>query len=155
MTYEDLKDDKKALEYYRISDQIQPNDYSTLSLMLALEIKLNDFQCRNHTVQLFTLDPDNPVIFQDLLKMYSENEKEKEFIEFMEDMKPKYRQVIPVMANILFHQAIAQYEIEEWVAAKINFERARSLFRNLYSANHSVFKVIDSYTDVIKKKKSR
>ena len=155
MTYEDLKDDKKALEYYRISDQIQPNDYSTLSLMLALEIKLNDFQCRNHTVQLFSLDPDNPVIFQDLLKMYSENEKEKEFIEFMEDMKPKYRQVIPVMANILFHQAIAQYEIEEWVAAKINFERARSLFRNLYSANHSVFKVIDSYTDVIKKKKSR
>ncbi len=154
MTYEDLKDDKKALEYYMISDQIQPNDYNTLSLMLELEIRTNDYRYKNHSEQLFCLDPDNPVIFQDLLKMYSENEKEKEFIEFMEDMKPKYRQVIPVMANIHFHQAIAQYETEEWVAAKINFERARSLFRNLYSPNHSVFKVIDSYTDVIRKKKS-
>lgn len=154
MTFEDLKEDKKALEYYKISDQIQPNDYNTLSLLLALEMKLNDFQYNMRSNQVFSLDPDNPVIFQDLLKLYSENEKEKEFIEFMEDLKPKFRQNIPVMANILFHQAIAQYETEEWVSAKINFERARSLFRNLYSSSHSVFKVIDSYTNVIKKKKS-
>lgn len=154
MTYEDLKEDKKALEYYRIANQTLPNDYNTLSLLLALEIKLNDVQYKKHANQLFYLDPDNPVIFQDLLKMYSENEKETEFIEMMEDLKPLFRQNIPVMANILFHQAIAQYETEEWVSAKINFERARSLFRNLYSSGHSVFKVIDSYTNVIKKKKS-
>ena len=142
------------MEYHRIANLTLPNDYNTLSLLLALEIKLNDGQYKKHANQLFYLDPDNPVIFQDLLKMYSENEKETEFIEMMEDLKPLFRQNIPVMANILFHQAIAQYETEEWVSAKINFERARSLFRNLYSSGHSVFKVIDSYTNVIKKKKS-
>lgn len=155
MTYEELKDNKKALEYYRIADMTQPNDYNTLSLLLALELKLNDAQYKKHTNQLFFFDPNNAVIFQDLLKMYSENEKEKEFIEFMENLKPQFKQNIPVMANIHFHQAIAQYEMEEWVAAKINFERARSLFRNLFKSSHNVFKVIDSYTNVIKKKQSR
>lgn len=154
MNYEDMKDDKKALEYYKIADKILPNDYSTLSPLLELEIKLDDSQYKKHTNQLFFLDPSNPVIFQDLLKAYSENEKEKEFIEFMESLKPQFKQNIPVMANILFHQAIAQYETEEWVAAKINFEKARSLFRNIFKSNHSVFKVIDSYTDVIKKKQT-
>ena len=155
MTCEELKDPKKALEYYRLADQILPNDYNTLSLLLALELKTNDVQYKKHTNQLFFLDPDNPVIFQDLLKMYSEQEKEKEFIDFMENLKPQFRQNIPVMANIHFHQAIAQYETEEWVAAKINFERARSLFRNLFKSSHGVFNVIDSYTNVIKKKQTR
>lgn len=155
MTYEDLKNDKKALEYYRIADQILPNDYNTLSPLLELEMKTDDPQYKKHTNQLFFLDPDNPVIFQDLLKAYSENEKEKEFIDFMEGLKNQFRQNIPVMANIHFHQAIAQYETEEWVAAKINFEKARSLFRNLFKSSHNVFKVIDSYTDVIKKKQSK
>ena len=38
------------------------------------------------------------------------------------------------------------------VDAKINFEKARSLFRNIFKSNHSVFKVIDSYTNAIRKK---
>ncbi|HHT23834.1 MAG TPA: tetratricopeptide repeat protein [Bacteroidales bacterium] len=152
MTYEALKDDNKALDYYRTADKILPNDYNTILPLMTLEMKLDDPLYKRHTDHLFFLDPSNPVIFQDIFKAYSENENEKEFIEFMEDLKPRFRQNNTVMANIHLHQAIAQYEMDEWVAAKINFERARSLFRNLFKPSHGVFNVIDSYTNAIRKK---
>lgn len=154
LTYEELKDVKKAMEYYRIADKILPNDYSTLLPLMALEMSQDDIVYKKHTEQLFFLDPSNPAIFQDIFKAYSENEKEKDFIQFMESLKPQFRQNNIVMANIHLHQAIAQYETDEWVAAKINFEKARSLFRNIFRPSHGVFNVIDSYTNAIKKKKN-
>lgn len=152
MNYQDMKNEQKALEYFRIADQILPNDYNTLLPMLTLEMKLDDKEYKKHTNQLFFLAPDNPVIYQDLLKAYSENDNEKEYIEFMENLKPQFKQNIMVLSNILFHEAIAQYDMDDWVAAKINFEKARNLFRNIFKPDHAVFKVIDSYTNAIKKK---
>lgn len=151
MCYMDKKDLEKALDYYRKSNEIQPNNYATLLAILTLDLEVGDREYLHIAEQMIKLSPSNAVIYQDLLKAFSETERELDFIKFMESVKPQHRANNSAMANIYLHQAIAQYEMEEWVSAKLNFEKSRSLFRNFYSSDHSVFRVIDSYTKAIKK----
>ena len=152
-TYRELKNNEKALEYLREANKFTPNNYNVLVPLLSVEVALDKPSHRERANQIFKLGPENPIIYQDIMRAYSESENEKEFISFLESKKNDYRVNIPISANIHLYLAITQYEIDEWVAAKINFEKARSLFRNLYKNDHNVFKVIDSYTEAIKKKK--
>jgi len=150
--YIEMKQKEKAVTYYQKADEIQPNDYLTLMPLLKLEVETNNDDYKNRTNQIFTLAPDNPVVYQEIYKIYSENEKENEFVDYMETQKAFYRSNVRVLAHIYFYSAIAQYEQDEWVSAKINFEKARNLFSNVFKSDHIIFKVIDSYTNAIKKK---
>lgn len=150
--YIEKKQNDKALLYYLKADEILPNDYLTLVPVLKLEMELNNPDYANRTNQIITLAPDNPVVYQDVYKVYSENEKEKEFVAFLESQKVYYRSNVRAQAHIHFYMAVAQYEQDDWVDAKINFEKARNLFRSFFKSNHSVFNVIDSYTNAIRKK---
>ena len=151
--YKELKNNPKSYEYLLSANKLHPNDYNVLVPLLEMEMAMNNPDYQKRTNELFMLDPDNPIIFQDIMKVYSENEKDKEFVTFLETKRNEFKNSLPITANIHLYMAIAQYEQDEWVAAKINFEKARSLFRNFYKIDHNVFKVIDSYTDAIKKKK--
>lgn len=151
--YKELKNNPKSYEYLLSANKHHPNDYNVLVPLLEMEMAMNNPDYQKRTNELFMLDPDNPIIFQDIMKAYSENEKDKEFVTFLETKRNEFKNSLPITANIHLYMAIAQYEQDEWVAAKINFEKARSLFRNFYKIDHNVFKVIDSYTDAIKKKK--
>lgn len=151
--YKELKNNPKSYEYLLSANKLHPNDYNVLVPLLEMEMAMNNPDYQKRTNELFMLDPDNPIIFQDIMKAYSENEKDKEFVTFLETKRNEFKNSLPITANIHLYMAIAQYEQDEWVAAKINFEKARSLFRNFYKIDHNVFKVIDSYTDAIKKKK--
>lgn len=151
--YKNQKNLPKALENLLIANKLFPKDYNALVPLLELEVLLNKPEFPKRTNELFMLGPDNPIIYQDIMKIYSESEKYKEFISFLESKKNEFRASMLISANIHFYQAIAQYENDDWVVSKINFEKARNLFRNLYKSDHNVFKVIDSYTEAIKKKK--
>lgn len=151
--YKEMKNNPKSYEYLLSANKLHPNDYNALVPLLEMEMAMNNPDYQKRTNELFMLDPDNPIIFQDIMKAYSENEKDKEFVTFLETKRNEFKNSLPITANIHLYMAIAQYELDEWVAAKINFEKARSLFRNFYKNDHNVFKVIDSYTDAIKKKK--
>ena len=151
--YKELKNNPKSYEYLLSANKLHPYDYNVLVPLLEMEMAMNNPDYQKRTNELFMLDPDNPIIFQDIMKAYSENEKDKEFVTFLETKRNEFKNSLPITANIHLYMAIAQYELDEWVAAKINFEKARSLFRNFYKIDHNVFKVIDSYTDAIKKKK--
>ncbi len=153
MIYQKMKNDNKALEFLLMANNLLPKDYHVLIPLIELEIAMNKPEYQKHANELFLLDPRNPVIYQDLMKAYTENEKEKEFLSFMETKRNEYRANVPVSAYLNLYMAMVQYEMDEWVAAKINFEKARTLFRNLYKSDHNIFKVIDSYTEAIKKKK--
>ena len=150
--YIEKKQSDKAVMYYLKADDLIPNDYLTLMPLLRVEMELNNSDYVNRTNQVITLAPDNPVVYQDVYKIYSENEKENEFIAFLESQKVYYRSNVRSLAHNHFYTAVAQYELDKWVDAKINFEKARNLFRNIFKSNHSIFKVIDSYTNAIRKK---
>ena len=150
--YLEMEQKNNAMAYFQKANDIQPNDYYTLMPLLGLELELDNPNYQNLTADIFSLAPDNPVVYQDLLNVYKENEKESEFMSFLESQKMNYRNNTKIQAHICFYSGVAQYELNRWVDAKINFEKARNLFQNLFQPNHSIFKVIDSYTDAIKKK---
>jgi tetratricopeptide (TPR) repeat protein len=149
----ELKNEEKALFFLREANKLTPKNYNVLLPLVELEVAMDVGDAIWDTNELFNLAPRNPIIYQDLLKIFSENEKEKDYAKFLESKKNDFKNDVLISANIFFYLAICQYEMNEWVSAKINFETARSKFRNIYSADHNVFKVINSYTEAIKKKK--
>ncbi|MFV0390601.1 MAG: tetratricopeptide repeat protein [Paludibacteraceae bacterium] len=151
--YRELKNPLKAYEYMLTAHKLYPTNYNALIPLLELELQLDKPEYLKRTETIFRLGPSNPIIYQDIMKAYSQNEKDNEFAGFLETKRNEYRNNLPVSANIHLYLAITQYEMDEWVASKLNFEKARSLFRNFYKTDHNVFKVIDSYTEAIKKKK--
>lgn len=151
--YKELKNNQRSYEYLLKANKLHPNDYNVLVPLLEMELLLDKPEYSKRANELFLLDPSNPIIYQNIMKAYCENERDKEFVGFLESKRNEFKNSLPITANINLYMAIAQYEQDEWVASKINFEKARSLFRNFYRSDHNVFKVINSYTDAIKKKK--
>lgn len=151
ISFEEKEEYEKALDYYKKSNEIIPNDYNTLLAIMNIDLIIGDRDYNLIAEQLIRMAPSNAAIYQDILKAYSEHNHEVDFVEFMDNIKIHHRANNSAMANIYLHQAIVQYDLEEWVAAKINFEKSRNLFRNFYSSDHSVFRVIDSYTQAIRK----
>lgn len=143
--YSELEQYEKSMEYYRISNEIDPNNYYTLKPLLSVEIYLNDEAYKKRTKEFFLLAPANPTIYQNLMEAYWKNEKQKELIEFLESVKPEFENDNKVYANLYFYIAKIQYDSEDFENAKPNFEKSKEIFKNVFELNHRVFEVIDTY----------
>ncbi len=152
LTYYKLKKSKEAYPYLKEANQKAPNDYNTLVKLLNLELEFNKEKYPQTTKQLFLLSPENPVVYKDILEAYKKAKKIPEYTQFLENQKSYYRTKKEILANIVFYTAVSLYETKKWTQAKINFEKARQIFSSIYEKDHTIFKVIDSYTDVLKKK---
>ncbi len=151
-TYEKLNQKEKAYDYFVYANKLFPKDYHTLMPILQLGVVLNKPEYKDITSEIFLLAPDNPIVCKDIMHAYVDANKRNEFIQFLENEKPNYRTNNKVLANIFFYTALSFYEEQKWVKSKINFEKARTLFSEIYDDNHNIFNVINSYTDVLKKK---
>ncbi|MBN1970247.1 MAG: hypothetical protein JW870_12835 [Candidatus Delongbacteria bacterium] len=145
--YRELKQNDKALEYYYNANKIQPNDYYTLKPILEIETSINSDNYKNRTKEFFLLAPGNPTIYQDLIKIYWDNEKQGELITFLENQKKDFQTDNKILGNIYFYIATIQYDKEDYTNSKTNFEKSREIFKKVYQSNHRVFDVINSYTD--------
>ncbi len=152
LTYYKLKDSKQAYRYLKEANRTTQNDYNTLVTLLNLELEFNKEEYRETTNQLFLISPENPIVYKDILEAYQKANKLPEYTMFLERQKSHYRTQKEILANIVFYTAVSLYETKKWTQAKINFEKARQIFSSIYGNDHTIFKVIDSYTDVLKKK---
>jgi tetratricopeptide (TPR) repeat protein len=144
--YRELDKNNKALEFYIKSDNIQPNSYYTLRPLLETEMIVGTDTYKKRTHQFFLLDPDNPTIYQDLMRIYWNNDKQMELIDFLKAQFDDFRDNDKVFGNLHFFIAKIQYDSGNNEKAKSNFEKSKEIFKNVYDSNHRVFKIIDSYT---------
>jgi tetratricopeptide (TPR) repeat protein len=149
LNYLELAQDDLALEYYLLADSIYPGNYVTLKHLIGLEMKMGMDDYKIRTRQFFLLEPASPRIYQDLMQMYWENNKEDELIRFLEEQKPTYKKDKRVLANVYLYIANIQYDKKDFRHAKVNFEESRDLFKEVYRPDHKVFEVIDTYLDKI------
>lgn len=147
--YSELEDFENAIDFYRQSDKIQPNDYYTLKPLLDIELSLNNENYQDRTKQFFSIAPENPTIYQDLMKMYWKYEKIDELIGFLTSQHNNYLSDNKVNGNLYFYKAVIQYDKENFADSKTNFEKSREIFKKVYESDHKVFEVIDSYTKEI------
>ncbi len=150
--YRNLQPLERAYECFVNANDLYPKDYNTLLPMLELSVILKKSDYKKITSEIFLLAPDNPTIYKDIMKIYVNAGKRKDFLDFLEKEKRNNYHTTKVLANIYFYTGLALYEEKQWVKSKINFEKSRSLFSEIYNNNHNIFKVINSYTDVLKKK---
>lgn len=153
MAYQQLGDKEEGYKQLLIAYELSDKDYLTLTSLLDMELQLDKLNIKKRTEEIFLLSPNNPSVYEDIMNIYKTAKRLEDFVIFLEEQKSYYRTDDQVLSNIYLYTAISLYEQEKWVQAKINFEKARGLFGRLYENEHNVFKVIDSYTDVIEKKK--
>lgn len=144
--YRELEDNKNAIDFYRQADEIQPKDYNTLKPLLEMEVAQNTKTYDKLTKEFFLLAPDNPTIYQDLMKIYWNYKKADELLDFLSSQHENYLNDNKVNGNLYFYSATIHYDKEDFKNAKINFEKSRKIFAKIFAKNHPVFKAIDSYT---------
>jgi len=149
--YEELLNNEKALEFYKRANEIDPKNYYTLKPLLALSLKMNSGSHKELTDSFLHLAPTNPTIYQDLMEMYYQLEKEKELAEFLGKKEKEFLKEPKVLANLYFYGAIIQKETNQPEVAKLGFEKARKEFGKVFDSTHDVFKAIDSYTSELSK----
>ena len=147
--YKELDDFDHAFDFYTKADSIQPNDYYTLKPLLEIELSLNKDTYQSRTQQFFGIAPGNPTIYQDLMSAYWNAEKIDELLLFLDSQHEYYLTDNKVNGNLYFYKAVIQYDKEDFNNSKLNFEKSREIFKQVYEADHRVFDVIKSYTDEI------
>ncbi|WP_372651006.1 tetratricopeptide repeat protein [Draconibacterium sp.] len=145
--YLELEDTVNAMEYYKKSDAIQPDNYSTVKALLELEIALNTEAYRERTKQLFLIAPEAPIIYQDLMTFYWSNNKPDELLQFFSDQTSDYSADYTVSGNLKFYTALVQHDKKDFKNAKLNFQLAKEAYEKVFAADHQVFKVIESYNN--------
>lgn len=145
LIYSDMNDNENALLYLKKALEITPDNYYVLQPLLALEVKTNSADYKSRTKQFQMLAPSNPTIYQNLEEIYWNNEKENELMSFLEDQKKNFSSNPKVLGNLYFYIARIFDGKKDTEKAKLNFEKAKSIFIKAYDANHRVFEVIDSY----------
>ena len=149
VTYREMGQLDKSLEYYILADKIHPNDYYTIKPLLDLEVRLEKNSYKERTKEFFLLAPSNPTIYQDLMNIYWENKKQDELIEFLDSQHENFLQDNKVNGNLYFYIAMIQYDGEDYVNARANFLKAEELLKKVFEPNHRVFQVIESYNKEI------
>ncbi len=139
--YLELKDDKNALTYFEIADEIDPGNYYNINPLLNLYVKTNNKKANETTKIFFNLAPANPTIYNDLEFIYFSNEKNKELIDFYKSQFPLYVNDGKVQGSLNFYLARIYLDTDKRLA-KDYFIEAKEVFEKVFDKNHDVFEAI-------------
>lgn len=148
VTYLELDKLENALEYYRISDSLQPDNYYTLKTLLDIESKLDTVRFEHTRLRFFELGPENPTIYQDLFSLHLA-------LGWTDELHSFYTERINALSaedtlargNLHLYRAILIKQLKpeaeaEW---KADLEAALGSFQAIYPPDHQVFTFIESY----------
>jgi len=145
VVYAELGDDIKALEYYRISNEIGPSNYYTLRPMLALAVKTSAKDVQNLMNEFVNLAPRNPTIYKDMVEIYSEEGRQADLATLLEGKLVEFADDPGVLGNIHLFRGILLKGLEEYDQANAEFANAKLEFLKVYESDHQVFEAIESY----------
>ena len=142
--YKQIKDFDNALKYYKLSDQIQPDNYYTVNQLLELQLDMGQIKESQETADnFFKLGPKNPRICSDLVEIYTITEKEQALLDLFDNKIREYDSDKEVLGNIYFHLGQFYRTQEDKQKAKENFLKAKQSFEAVLEKDHYVFEVLD------------
>lgn len=141
--YEESNDLENALKYYQLANQIQEENYYTLSGLLGVEVRLDKTNAKQTANALFELAPTNPSICSRISDIYTHSEKGTELLAFYDQKIEEYQSNNEVLGNIYFHIGSYYQFLENNEESKKAFKIARSNFEKVLDKEHEVFKIIE------------
>jgi len=139
--YSEKKEDKNAIKYYEIANNIESNNYYNLSPLMSLYLKTSDPKLKETVEAFYNLAPEKPTIYSDLGNAYHENSKINELIEFYLSKLPQYEKNPKVTGNLHFYLGQLYLNIDKKLA-KEHFLKAKDIFSSIFDKNNSVFGAI-------------
>jgi tetratricopeptide (TPR) repeat protein len=150
IAYSELENSEKAFDYYSLSNEYEPSNYYTLKSLLFYKLHFGHEAYKSTTEEFFTLAPENPIIYQDLMELYWHANKPNELIDFLRSQLNNFNDNDLVKGNIHFSMALIHYEKEEFTEAKKNFALSKDFLLNVFEPDHPAFEALDSYLNEIK-----
>lgn len=142
--YRNKNEDPNAIKYYKVSEEINPNNYYNLTALLELYIKANELGAAADTADaLFALEPTEAQLTQDVVRSYYNNNQNDELFKFFDRMEKKYAKQDQVMGNLLFYKAYVYKFIKDFKQAKACFTSARKYFAKSLEKDNDVFELIE------------
>lgn len=143
--FEEGGDNERAFTAYHSADVINPGSYEILKnlIRMSLVLKKND-ETRKSTESFFNIAPENPLIYQDLVNMYSADKSLETLNVFFEERKTANAANQVVLGNLFFYTGSIHYLQGRMDKCRADMVRSREIFAVAYPPEHQVFKVIDA-----------
>jgi len=140
--YTEMKDDKNAIEYYEIANNLEPDNYYNLHPLLDLYVRTKSTKEKEALNSFYNLAPDKPTIYNNLADIYLGNSKTNELIEFYLSKLPQFENDKKVSGNLHFYLG-KLYLNSDKGKAKEYFLEAKARYSAVYAKTNDVFKTID------------
>jgi tetratricopeptide (TPR) repeat protein len=141
VVYKELGDHKNAIEYYELSNRIDPENYYTVKPLLDSYLKTKNSKSKETTKLFFDIAPSNPTIYNDLEEMYYVHKKTKDLISFYKSQFAQYNGDNKVTGNLNFYLARIYLDSDK-KQAKTHFLAAKDNFEKIFETSHPVFGAI-------------
>ncbi len=144
--YKTAGDNKNALKYLKLSDEIQPENYYTIAQLLQVQLAMKKTEEASITAsQFFEIDPTNPEIIGELMSVYVQNNSDSLIFPILNEKIEAYKDEYGVLGNIYFHLARYYISQNEIAAAKKLLIASRKNFEKVLEDDTPVFRVIDDF----------
>ncbi len=130
-----------AKQYYEQAYQFDPNYYNVRAV---LDIYLSEGNKKAQQLQeeFFSLAPDNPTIYNDLLGLYGRYNQTDNLIKFFESQLKKIKDEPIVSGNLNLYLSLLYKEANK-EKSKAHIEAARKIFEEVLEAENPIFEAID------------
>ncbi|MDC7241893.1 MAG: tetratricopeptide repeat protein [Spirochaetales bacterium] len=124
--------------------EVSPEDYRFPDRLIRLSLSMEDYDgARAASSRLLDLYPDNPENFRTIVQYFYDFGKLEQLLPFFETVKAVYRGRPEILGNILFHQGLTEFYLEDREASRKSFTEAEAEYARVFPEDHQVFQVIN------------
>ncbi len=145
ISYMEIDSIAQGLEYFRLSDLLEPKNYYTLKNLLKLEADLDTVRFLETRKRFFLLSPESPAIYQDLYSVHQSKGWNPSLLSFYQEQIASQHTDSIVLGNLHLFSAVILKELakdEEWPDY---VELAETYFKDQYPPDHQVFIFMKSH----------
>ncbi|TGE26699.1 tetratricopeptide repeat protein [Hymenobacter metallicola] len=140
--YQEQKQPAEALKAYRQSLALQPDNYQTLKLMLAMAVPARSPEATELATRLYRLDPADDQMFIDIMDIYQASKQWAEAEAFFRSQLPSTPKEPAPQGLLHFYLAILNMQLERPKEARPHFLEAQKQLAKVVKPDHEMFSVI-------------
>ncbi len=143
--FQEMDDFDNALINFKKSIDSFPTHYSHLKAIIQKTLSFGFIQeAKLYAMQLFTIDPTNPKVSQDLIDIYFENKRPELLIEIFNELIDENKN-IEVLGNLNFHLGFVYFSMENKTEGALFMTIARHHFEKVFPKDHYIFKAMKEF----------
>lgn len=137
--YFDKNDFERAIKYINFSNELVPNDYDNLKLLLKIYAKNDHKDLIKNAGVFLMLDPSNPQIYNDLEDIFYTYKKENELVDFLISKKDSSEFDNKALGTIYFYLAKYFSLRKDKIKTEEYCNKAKEYFSKVFDEKNEVF----------------